>query len=191
MKLIIRQAKEEDGAALAAIYSPHVLSAATSFEEVAPTPAEMGQRVVKCLHDWPFLVAEDNGQVVGYAYASRHRERASYRWSVDVSVYIAATHHRRGIGRCLYNALFPLLAKQGYVMVYAGVTLPNEGSVRLHESLGFEIVGIYRNVGYKLGAWREVGWWEKPLVDPIPAHPEEPHSWNKMPPFAPLAVDLS
>ncbi|HUB24925.1 MAG TPA: arsinothricin resistance N-acetyltransferase ArsN1 family B [Tepidisphaeraceae bacterium] len=190
MQLIIRQARLEDGPALADIYRPYVLEAPTSFEEIAPTPQEMSQRVRQTLASWPYLVAEDAGRAIGYVYATSHGARASYRWSVDVSVYIAATHHRRGIGRRLYQQLFPLLVKQGYVMAYAGVTIPNEGSIALHESLGFDMVGIYRNAGYKFGMWRDVGWWELALVNPIPEHPPEPIPWSAMPPFEDLKFDI-
>jgi phosphinothricin acetyltransferase len=111
--------------------------------------------------------------VVGYAYASRHRVRAAYRWSVDVAVYIAPSHHRMGIGRAVYTSLFSILAAQGFFNAYAGVTLPNPASVGLHEAMGFTPVGVYRHVGYKLGAWHDVGWWQRPLREPRDA-PELP-----------------
>jgi L-amino acid N-acyltransferase YncA len=190
MQLLIRQARPEDGAALADIYRPYVQDLPASFEEIAPSPEEMAQRVRQTLVSWPYLVAEDAGRVIGYAYASSHRARASYRWAVDVTVYISATHHRRGIGKRLYQQLLPLVASQGYVMAYAGITIPNEGSIGLHETLGFNIVGIYRNVGYKFGAWRDVGWWELALVDPIPPHPPEPRPWCSITPLAELRFEI-
>jgi len=190
VNLIIRQARDEDAAALAAIYAPHVVSTPASFEEIAPGPAEMGRRVRNILADYPYLVAEEAGSVIGYAYASRHAERASYRWSVTVSVYIAPTHQRRGVGRTLYQTLFPLLAGQGLVVALAGVTLPNPASVALHESLGFQPVGIFKNVGYKFAAWRDVGWWQRPLIEPIPAHPAEPRPWAEMPALLPVSMVL-
>ena len=98
--------------------------------------------------------------MLGYAYASRHRERAAYQWSVDVSVYVRADAHRRGIGRALYTALLRIVTAQGFYGAYAGITLPNASSVGLHEAMGFRAVGVYRAVGYKLGAWHDVGWWD-------------------------------
>ena len=110
-----------------------------------------------------FFVAEIDGEVAGYAYGSRHHERAAYRWTADVTVYISAAHHRRGVGRALYSALFDLLGRQGIHEVCAGVTLPNDASVGLHESMGFEPVGVYRDVAFKFGRWYSVGWWQLSL----------------------------
>ena len=112
---------------------------------------------------YPFLVADDGGQVVGYAYAGPHNDRAAYRWSANVSVYVDPSRHRTGIGRSLYRALLALLAAQGYRQAIAGITLPNAGSVGIHEAAGFTIVGIYRQVGWKLGAWHDVSWWQLTL----------------------------
>jgi L-amino acid N-acyltransferase YncA len=120
------------------------------------------------------LVCADGDDVLGYAYTSPHRERAAYRWGVDVAVYVRGDAHRRGIGRALYGALLPLAAAQGYTAAYGGIALPNPSSVGLHESLGFTPIGVYRAVGYKLGAWHDVGWWERalaPETDP-PGEPE-------------------
>ena len=113
--------------------------------------------------------------MVGYAYASRHRARAAYDWSVDASVYVHPDFQRRGIGRGLYVSLIRILRAQGFFNAYAGVTLPNAGSVGLHESIGFQAVGVYRNVGYKQGAWHDVGWWELAL-QPLVAEPPPPLS---------------
>ena len=190
MNLIIRQARPADGAALADIYASYVTHAVTSFEEIAPTPAEMAERVRQTLINWPYLVAEENGKLAGYAYAGPHAARASYRWAVNVAIYLSSNYHRRGIGRRLYQTMFPLLVSQGFVTAYAGVTLPNAASVGLHESFGFKLVGIYRNVGYKFGAWRDVGWWERPLIDPAPQIPAEPRPWAEMTAFEPVAADL-
>ena len=164
---------ERDGAACAAIYAPSVADGVASLEERAPEAHEMTDRIRIVTRSYPWLVAEIDGEVVGYAYASRHRERAAYRWSADVTIYIAAGHHRTGIGRALYGALFGLLEAQGVHELCAGITLPNPGSVRLHESFGFELIGVYQSIGFKLGVWRDVGWWQKPLrertIDRIPA----------------------
>jgi L-amino acid N-acyltransferase YncA len=121
----------------------------------------------------PWLVCEHRGELLGYAYASPHRVRAAYQWSVDVSVYIHAQARRSGVGRGLYRSLFALLTLQGFYHAYAGITLPNPASVGLHESLGFQPVGVYRSVGYKLGAWHDVGWWQLALQERVPA-PEPP-----------------
>jgi phosphinothricin acetyltransferase len=117
----------------------------------------------------------DGPAIAGYVYASSHRERAAYQWSVDVSVYVDPKYQRRNIGRGLYTALFELLRAQGYVNAYAGIALPNAGSVGIHEALGFEPIGVYRQVGYKLGSWHDVGWWclrlSEPTTTPLPPRP--------------------
>src|SRR4051812_42077717 len=160
----IRIATPRDAAAIAAIYRPYVTDAVTSFEVHAPDAAEMAARIEAVLARTPWLVCTDaDGAAIGYAYASRHHERAAYQWSVDVAVYIHAGHHRRGVGRALYDKLFALLRLQGFYVAHAGVTLPNAASVGLHESLGFVPVGVYPAVGWKFGAWRDVGWWRLPL----------------------------
>jgi L-amino acid N-acyltransferase YncA len=162
--VLIRHADpQRDCAAVAAIYAPHVAGGVASLEERAPEPHEFSDRIRIVSRSHPWLVAEIDGQVVGYAYGSRHHDRAAYRWSADVTVYISTEHQRQGIGRALYGALFPLLARQGVYEVCAGVTLPNDASVGLHESLGFTRVGVYRDVAYKFGQWRSVGWWQMSL----------------------------
>jgi phosphinothricin acetyltransferase len=123
----------------------------------------MQQRIEDTLLQWPWLVGEREGEVLGYVYATRHRARAAYQWSVDVSVYIRADLRRTGLGRALYTSLFDLLVLQRFHNCYAGITLPNPGSVGLHEALGFQPVGVYRHVGYKLAAWHDVGWWQLTL----------------------------
>jgi phosphinothricin acetyltransferase len=157
----LRVATVDDAPELAAIYAPYVRDTAISFETTPPTAGEMRLRIAEVLERHAWLVACVNGCVVGYAYASAHRPRAAYRWSVDLGVYVDASSHRRGIARRLYGALLTLLARQGYVNAYAGITLPNPASVGLHEAMGFIPVGIYRSVGYKLGAWHDVGWWSR------------------------------
>jgi len=159
----IRMASAADADQIAAIYAPYVRDTAISFEVDPPTAPEMAQRVASLTTTYPWLVYSAGGTVVGYAYASRHHERAAYQWSADVSVYIRADQHRRGIGRGLYTALLRIVTAQGFYNAYAGITLPNASSVGLHEALGFTPVGAYRGVGYKLGAWHDVGWWELAL----------------------------
>ena len=177
-----------DAAAIAAIYSPSVTGAATSFEVEPPDAAEMAARITRIAARFPWLVCERGGEVLGYVYAGAHRERAAYRWAVDVAVYIDERQHRTGIGRALYTSLFALLRLQGFYVACAGITLPNPGSVCLHEALGFELVGIYKSIGYKAGAWRDVGWWQLALREssslPAPAAsdaaPAEPLAFSEL-----------
>jgi L-amino acid N-acyltransferase YncA len=159
---------ERDAAACAAIYAPHVELAATSFEEQAPDAEELAARIRRIGASHPWLVAEGDGAVIGFAYACRHRERAAYRWAADVSVYVAADHLRQGCGRLLYEELLGRLRLRGLHVACAGITLPNPASVALHEGLGFVPVGVYRRIGWKLGAWHDVGWWQLELAPPGP-----------------------
>jgi phosphinothricin acetyltransferase len=168
----IRLATPDDAQGVQAIYAPIVRDTAISFELEAPTIEEVRQRIVKTLEHLPWLVCERRGDILGYAYASQHRTRPAYQWSVDVSVYVHPNARRAGVGRALYRSLFALLALQGLYQAYAGITLPNPASVGLHESLGFQPIGVYRAVGYTLGAWHDVGWWQLSLREragaPIP-----------------------
>lgn len=168
---------QADAARVAQIYRPAVERSFISFEESAPTADEMAERMRRVLARLPWLVAEDgSGLVVGYAYASPHRERAAYRWSVDISVYVDPAWHRRGIGRLLYDDLLARLRAAGYINVYAGVTLPNPASVALHEAIGLKRIGVYERVGYKLGAWRDVAWFGMRLAEPPSDPPPEPQT---------------
>lgn len=175
MPITIRSACEADAAAIRAIYAPIVRETFISFETEVPGEDEMRERIQRTVAQYPWLVADDGGTVAGYAYAGTHRTRSAYQWAVDVSAYVHPEAQRRGIGSGLYTALFALLAQQGYVNAYAGIALPNPASVGLHESLGFAPVGVYRKVGYKLGAWHDVGWWglalQAPPDDPAPPRP--------------------
>lgn len=180
-KATIRSAVPGDAAAIAGIYAPYVTGTAISFEETPPTAEEIAHRM-SGVPPLPWLVATVSGGIVGYAYAGPHRTRTAYRWSVDVSVYLASTHHRCGLGTALYRRLLPELSALGYVNAYAGVTLPNAASVGLHESLGFTPVGLYRDVGYKFGRWHDAGWWHLRLADP-PHQPDEPRPWKSTAPL--------
>ncbi len=179
--MIVRLADPaRDAASVAAIYRPAVVSSLASFEEVPPDATEMAARIATTLERTPWLVAEEEGVVIGYAYAARHRERAGYRWAVNISVYVDAAFHRRGIGRRLYHELLAILRRQGFVNAYAGITLPNPASVALHEAIGMRRVGIYEGVGFKAGAWHDVAWYQLRL-DETAGTPAEPIPLPELP----------
>lgn len=157
-----------DAAACAAIYAPFVEGGAASFEETAPDAGEFAGRIDRLLGTHAYLVAEDEHGVAGFAYGAPHRERAAYRWACEVSVYLDERARGRGVGRALYGELFARLADRGFRVILAGITLPNPASVALHESCGLRPVGIYRGVGWKAGAWRDVGWWQLRLGEGPP-----------------------
>jgi L-amino acid N-acyltransferase YncA len=173
MAVLIRLARAEDAAAIAAIYRPYVEDSWISFEEVAPDAAELAQRMGRPIHPW--LVAEEDGRIVGYASTSPMRDRAAYRWSVETGLYLIRDAQGRGLGRRLLSAHLDLLERQGFVTIVAGIALPNEASVALHETLGFTLSGIERGVGFKHGRWVDVGRWQKDLA-PRTAVPAEPLS---------------
>ena len=173
----IRVATLEDAEAIAEIYAPSVRDTAISFEETPPRGPEMARRIAATLPTHPWLVALDQDQVLGYAYATQHRSRAAYKWSADVSVYVASSAQWRGLAYQLYTRLFACLVEQGYVSVFAGIVLPNQASVGFHERMQFEPVGVYSNVGFKQGAWRDVGWWKRALQTPPPS-PEPPRPFR-------------
>ena len=168
MPTTIRLATEEDAAAIGEIYAPFCRGTAVSFEVEPPSLAEMQSRIAKTRPSYPWLVAERDGAIIGYAYASKHRERAAYIWSVDVSAYIAEGFRAHGYGRALYTSLFSILRLQGFFNANAGITLPNPGSEGLHRSMGFQPIGVYRNIGYKCGGWHDVAWYQLALRDSEP-----------------------
>jgi L-amino acid N-acyltransferase YncA len=161
---MIRLATAADAKAMSEIYGPIVAETPISFELVPPTESEMAGRIVSGLAYAPWLACVQGADVAGFAYASRHRERAAYQWSVDVSVYVHERFRRHGVGRGLYTSLFALLRVQCICAAHAGITLPNAGSVGLHEAMGFRPVGVYPGVGYKCRAWHDVGWWQLALA---------------------------
>ena len=172
MAVLIRLAREDDAAAVAAIYRPYVEDSRISFEETPPDATDMARRMANPIHPW--LVAEQqDGKIVGYTSTSPMRGRAAYRWSVETGVYISPEQHGRGIGRELLSTHLDLLERQGFVTIVAGIALPNHASVALHEKLGFTLSGIERGVGYKHGQWIDVGRWQRDLAprDPIPSEP--------------------
>jgi len=173
--VLIRHADPgRDAAACAALYAPFVRDTVISFEDQAPTTAEMATRIERLTKSHAWLVAEDEGKILGYAYGCPHRERAAYRWASEVSVYVEPRHQRRGAGRALYEALFSLLAEHGYRIALAGIALPNDASVALHEACGFTPVGVYRRIGFKFGTWWDVGWWQLQLIGAGGEPPAEP-----------------
>lgn len=166
-----------DAAACAAIYAPHVEGSPVSFEEAAPDAAAMAARIERVTATHPWLVAERDGEVVGYAYAYRYQERPAYRWAAGVSVYVRDGQRGSGVGRDLYSELFECLRRQRFRIACAGITLPNPASVALHESLGFVRIGVNPKIGWKHGAWRDVGLYQlelEPIGDGPPAEPLPP-----------------
>ncbi len=161
--IAIRSATVADAARCAEIYAPFVTDSWVSFELDAPDAEEMASRIAGVLdsHDW--LVAERDGAVLGYAYGSGHRTRAAYQTSCDVAVYVDPGQARQGIGRALYEALLPRLKARKIHAAFAGIALPNEASIALHRAVGFEPVGTYREVGWKMGGWRDVAWFQRLL----------------------------
>jgi phosphinothricin acetyltransferase len=159
----IRLARTEDAAACAAIYRPYVTESWVSFELEAPDPAEMAARIARYGASHAWLIAERAGEVIGYAYASPHRDRAAYASSCDVAIYVASAAARSGVGRALYGELLAGLKAQGLHAAFAGIALPNPASIALHEACGFTPLGVYREVGFKMGGWRDVGWWQRLL----------------------------
>lgn len=175
---------------MADIYAPSVTHHVISFEIAAPDSTEMAARMAKVLTTCPWLVCESAGEVIGYAYASPHHERAAYRWSVDVSAYVSARIHRRGVGTALYASLFEILAFQRYRNAYAGITLPNPASEGMHSRHGFMLVGVYHHVGYKFGAWHDVAWFERPIL-PTMQDPPEPMPFREIRDTAQVAQALA
>ena len=161
----LRIATKEDGAALAAIYAYYVENTAVTFEYVAPSAEEFGERIAHKLEKYPYIVAEENGRAVGYAYADMYRERAAFNWSCELSVYLDKYETGKGTGKLLYNALIAILKLQGFVSVVASITYPNGPSVALHKKMGFSHLGTMRDIGYKFGRWLDLMWFEKRISD--------------------------
>jgi L-amino acid N-acyltransferase YncA len=161
---MVRDATTADAEGCWAVYAPYVLASTATFELVPPTVAELAQRITAAQSQHAWLVLEQDGAVVGYAYGGPFKSRSAYRWACEVSVYLAEGHRGRGGGRALYTALLDRLAERGYRTVAAGMTQPNEASAALHRSLGFETVGTFHRVGWKLGGWHDVTWVQRDLV---------------------------
>jgi L-amino acid N-acyltransferase YncA len=156
---VIRLATPADAQGILDIYAPYILHTSLTFETEVPHLDAFRERIRSYLIHWPWLLCEEDGTIMGYAYASRYRERTGYQWCVETSVYIRENFQKRGIGSSLYRTLIEILKQQGYRNVYAVINLPNDASVKFHERLGFRWFASYENVGYKLGTWKTVGWW--------------------------------
>ncbi|GAA1850712.1 GNAT family N-acetyltransferase [Microlunatus capsulatus] len=169
----IRDASPDDAAACAAVYAPYVLGSTATFELEPPSTAEMADRIAAAQERHAWLVLEDDGVLVGYAYGGPFKARPAYRWTCEVSVYLAQDRRSAGSGRVLYTALLDRLAARGYRTAAAGMTQPNEPSAALHRALGFTEVGTFRRVGWKLGGWHDVTWVQRDLAvgDDPPAEP--------------------
>lgn len=155
----LRLATAADAAGILAIYAPYIENTSFTFETDVPSIDAFAERIGLYLQNWPWLVCEVNGKIAGYAYASRYRERVAYQWSVECSVYVHDDFLRAGVAMALYESLFEILKRQGFRNVYAVINLPNDRSVAFHEKFGFRHFATYEQVGYKLGKWKNVGWW--------------------------------
>ena len=192
---MIRLATAEDVEAIREIYRPSIEKSAISFETNVPLPSEMQQRIKTCLQTYPWIVDEEQNHLRGYAYAGRFHERAAYRWAAQVSVYVEKNSMRQGVARRLYRVLLAMLERQGIRKVLAAITVPNEASQQFHEALGFEAVGVVSDVGFKLGRWQSMGWWQRTLGE---GALHEPTEFLLLPQLAdefagdltPLAIDV-
>ena len=170
----LRAATPDDAAAIAEIYAPFVAGSVVSFETDPPDAEAMRARMEAGGELYPWIAAEaGDGDLLGYAYAARFRERPAYRFTVETTIYLRREASGRGLGTRLYAPLLATLEAQGFTQAIAAITLPNGASVALHERLGFEPAGVYRQVGWKLGAWHDVGLWQKALA-PAGTPPAEP-----------------
>ncbi len=175
--MIIRLATPADAKGILDIYAPYIENTSFTFETETPTIEQFAERIRTYLLNWPWLVCETEGKIAGYAYGARYRERVAYQWSAECSIYIHDDYQKKGIGRILYSSLFEIMKLQGFRNLYAVINLPNDKSVAFHESMGFTWFATYEQVGYKLGKWKNVGWWRKILndfeMDPQPPIPFE------------------
>lgn len=161
----IRLATAADAGGMLKVYAHYVRTTANTFEYEVPAKEEFRQRIEAVIPGFPWLVCENNGEIIGYACAHKHRERTAYQWSPESTIYIAEAHHGRGLARILYETLFDILRLQGFFNVYAGVLSTNENSVAFHKAMGFEEIGLFRNIGYKLGQWHSNMWYQLHLSE--------------------------
>jgi L-amino acid N-acyltransferase YncA len=176
---VLRLATPIDAKGILDIYAPYIENTSFTFETETPSVEEFAERIRNYLINWPWLVCEIDGVIAGYAYATRHRERTAYQWCTESSVYIHDDFQRSGMARALYTALFEILKMQGFRNVYAVINLPNDKSVAFHESCGFRYFATYEKVGYKLGQWKNVGWWRL-MLNEFGDEPEAPVKFSSM-----------
>ena len=192
MKEAICVAMPQDAEQLLEIYTPFVISedcsvSNVSFELEAPSVEEFRQRIVDISSKYPYLVGEKDGQILGYVYCHPYRERLAYQWSVEVTIYLAPAGQGKGLGRVLYEAMEEILRLQGITMLYSCITLGNEHSIKMHEALGYRLIGTFSKSGYKNGQWLDTVWLEKQL-QPCPKQPDNIKSWRELDPDAVAAV---
>ena len=190
--ICVRAATPQDAEQLLEIYTPFVISedcsvSNVSFELTAPSLAEFRQRIVDISSKYPYLVGEKDGQILGYVYCHPYRERLAYQWSVEVTIYLAPAGQGKGLGRLLYETMEKLLCLQGVTMAYSCITLGNEHSIKMHEALGYRLIGTFSKSGYKNGQWLDTVWLEKQL-QPCPKQPDNIKSWRELDPDAVAAV---
>ena len=190
--ICVRAAMPQDAEQLLEIYTPFVISedcsvSNVSFELTAPSLAEFRQRIVDISSKYPYLVGEKNGQILGYVYCHPYRERLAYQWSVEVTIYLAPAGQGKGLGRLLYETMEKLLCLQGVTMAYSCITVGNDHSIKMHEAVGYRLIGTFTNSGYKNGQWLDTVWLEKQLK-PCPKQPDNIKSWRKLDPDAVAAV---
>ena len=159
----IRTAKPTDAAALLEIYRPVVEETVTSFELAVPTADEFSERIKSVLQSHQWLVMENNDEIIAYAYASAHRAREAYKFSTETSVYVRSGNRGKGVAKTLYTALFDSIGDLGFHNAYAGIALPNDASIALHASCGFEEIGTFREIGFKFDRWHDVSWWQRSI----------------------------
>ena len=177
MQSPIRTALPEDAAAFVAIVAPIIANTTISFERDPPSPEGMRDRITETLRRYPWLASlDEQGRVNGYAHAGPHRPAPAYRWSVNTSIYLREDARGRGVGKALYGSLLERLSATGYWRAFAGIALPNAASVALHESVGFQPLGVYRKVGFKHGRWLDVGWWQRDLHQEETGEPQSPRT---------------
>lgn len=173
MSVKIRLASKKDATQILKIYGPVVRLTHISFEHEVPDASEIAERIALTLCQYPWLVCEIDSRIAGYAYAGAFRSREAYQWTVETTVYVHEGYQRRGISRALYSSLLAILRAQGYRSAIGVIAMPNAASIRAHEALGFQEIGVFSNVGFKAGAWRDTGWWQLDL-SPALERPQSP-----------------
>jgi len=172
----IRLATLEDAPVLLEMYTPAVTQTPINFEYTAPTLQEYRQRMAAIMKTYPWIVREIDDRIAGFAFAGPHRTRPGYQWSVELGVYVHPDFRRMGVARGLYRSLFEMLRLQGFHRAFAGITIPNDASVALHLSMGFEPVGVYKAAGFKLGSWHDAAWYQRLIGDQLSDDPSPPLS---------------